>query len=115
MAKRKPINPLASDLCVVAEFLGTTEDNLFLDVKQEPIGIFNEHLEELYGNYAESGIDFKRSYYIAKIIERGAEPAPIYVAASDPDLLIIKGCHRLVAFWILGMKFVPVAYAAKKR
>ena len=115
MAKRKLVDPVVSDLCTVAEVLCTTEDNLLVNIKQEPIGVFDDHLEELCGNYTETGVDFKRSYYIAKLIERGAEPAPIYVVAGDPDLTVIKGCHRLVAFWILAMKFVPVAYVAKKR
>ena len=114
MAKRRPTNVPAADLKVVSEWLGTDEQNIILDIRQEPIGLFEAHLEELCDNYIETGVDFKRSYYIAKLIERGEQPEPIYIAASDPDLLIIKGCHRLVAFWILGMKFVPVAYAAKK-
>ena len=115
MPKRNPTNVPENDLRVVSEWFGTETSDVFLAVKQEPISVFEEHLTELCDNYMESGVDFKRSYYIAKLIERGAEPEPIYVAAGDPDLLIIKGCHRLVAFWILGMKFVPVAYAVKKR
>ena len=112
---KKRVDPVENDLRVVAEWLETTVDNVFVDVRQEPIAAFSDHIEELYGDYDESGVDFKRSYYIAKLIEHGAEIAPVYVAAGDPDLLVIKGCHRLIAFWILGMKFVPVAYAARKR
>lgn len=114
MPKRKPEDIAADDLRAVSERLNTTEDRVFFDVKQEPIGVFDEHLEALCGDFVESGTDFKRSYYIAKLIERGADPEPVYVINNAGELVIVKGQHRLVAFWILGLKFVPVAYVVKK-
>jgi len=39
---------------------------------------------------------------------------PMYVEQGDPDLFVMEGRHRMVAFWLAGMKIVPVAYASKK-
>ena len=104
----------AQDLKDVAEWLNTTPDQLSIEVKQEPIEKFIKQIREMYGTYLEFPKDEKRTDRILKLLKRGADPLPIYVEAGDPHLFVMEGRHRMVAFWLAGMKTIPVAYASKK-
>ena len=101
------------DLDDVADWLNTTPDNLSVEVKQEPIEKFIKQIREMYGTYDEFPEDEERTSRILKLLKRGAKPLPIYVEANDPDLFVMEGRHRMVAFCLAGMKTIPVAYASK--
>lgn len=104
-------DPTQQDLKDVADWLDTTPNKLKVEVKQEPIEKFIKQIHEMYGTYDEFPEDEKRTNHILKLLKRGAQPLPIYVAANDPDLFVMEGRHRMVAFWLAGMKTIPVAYA----
>jgi hypothetical protein len=100
------------DLKDVADWMNTTPDKLSVTVKQEPIEKFIKQIREMYGTYDEFPEDKKRTNRILKLLKRGAKPLPIYVEANDPYLFVMEGRHRMVAFWLEGMKTIPVAYVS---
>jgi hypothetical protein len=102
------------DLDDVADWMNTTPDKLSIQVKQEPIEKFIKQIREMYGTYDEFPKDEKRTNRILKLLKSGANPMPMYVAANDPDLFVMEGRHRMVAFWLMGMKTIPVAYVSIK-
>lgn len=106
------LDPTQQDLKDVADWMNTTPDKLEVVVKQEPIDKFIKQIREMYGTYLEFPEDEKRTNRILKLLKRGAQPMPIYVDANDPYLFVMEGRHRMVAFWLAGMKTIPVAYAS---
>jgi hypothetical protein len=104
----------SQDLKDVAEWMSTTSDKLNIVVKQEPIEKFIKQIREMYGTYDEFPEDEERTNRILKLLKRGAKPLPMYVEANDPDLFVMEGRHRMVAFWLAGMKTIPVAYVSVK-
>ena len=102
----------SQDLDDVADWMNTTPDKLSVTVKQEPIEKFIKQIREMYGTYDEFPEDKKRTNRILKLLKRGAKPLPIYVEANDPYLFVMEGRHRMVAFWLEGMKTIPVAYVS---
>ena len=105
-------DPTQQDLKDVADWMNTTPDKLDVVVKQEPIEKFIKQIREMYGTYDEFPEDEQRTNRILKLLKRGAQPMPIYVEANDPDLFVMEGRHRMVAFWLAGMKTIPVAYVS---
>lgn len=103
-----------NDLKDVADWMNTTPDNISVEVKQEPIEKFIKQIREMYGTYNEFPKDEQRTDRILKLLKQGAKPMPIYVEANDPDLFVMEGRHRMVAFWLAGMKTIPVAYVSVK-
>jgi pyrimidine deaminase RibD-like protein/GNAT superfamily N-acetyltransferase len=101
------------DLNDVAKWMATTPDKIKIVVKQEPIAKFIRQIREMYGTYDEFPEDEERTNRILRLLKRGEQPMPIYVEANDPDLFVMEGRHRMVAFWLAGMKTIPVAYASK--
>ena len=108
-------DPTQDDLSSVADWMDTTVDNLVVNVKQEPIDKFITQIREMYGTYGEFPKDEQRTNRILKLLKQGAEPMPIYVEANDPDLFVMEGRHRMVAFWLAGMKTIPVAFVSIKQ
>ena len=108
-------DPTQQDLKDVSEWMRTTPDKLKIVTKQEPIEKFIKQIREMYGTYDEFPEDEERTNRILKLLKRGAQPMPIYVEANDPDLFVMEGRHRMVAFWLAGMKTIPVAYASVKQ
>ena len=104
----------SQDLKDVAEWMRTTPDKLNIVVKQEPIEKFIKQIREMYGTYDEFPEDEERTNRILKLLKRGANPLPMYVEANDPDLFVMEGRHRMVAFWLAGMKNIPIAYVSVK-
>lgn len=102
----------SQDLKDVAEWMNTTPDKLNIVVKQEPIEKFSKQIREMYGTYDEFPKDGARTNRILKLLKRGADPLPMYVEANDPHLFVMEGRHRMVAFWLAGMKTIPVAYVS---
>lgn len=102
------------DLDDVADWMNTTPDKLSVQVKQEPIEKFIKQIREMYGTYDEFPEDEERTNRILKLLKRGVQPLPVYVESNDPDLFVMEGRHRMVAFWLIGMKTIPVAYVSVK-
>lgn len=101
------------DLVDVAEWLNTTPDNVKIEVKQEPISKFVNQIKEMYSTFDEFPVDKARTDKIVTAIKSGEKPLPVYVEINDPNLFVMEGRHRMVAFYLLGMKQIPVAYASK--
>ena len=106
------VDPTQQDLTDVAGWMNTTPDKLKVVVKQEPIEKFIKQIREMYGTYNEFPEDEQRTNRILKLLKRGAQPLPVYVEANDPDLFVMEGRHRMVAFWLAGMTTIPVAYTS---
>lgn len=107
-------DPSQQDLHDVADWLSTTADKVHIDIRQEPIQKFEKQIKEMYSTFDEFSEDEKRTNRIVKLIKGGAPALPIYVDANDPELFVMEGRHRMVAFWLLGMKTIPVGYASKE-
>lgn len=108
-------DPTKQDLESVAEWLGTTVDQLEVTKSPEPIDRFLNQIKEMYASYDEFPEDADRTNRIVQLIKGGEKPLPIYVEADDPSLFVMEGRHRMVAFWLLGMKKIPVARVSKKQ
>jgi len=108
------IDPTSRDIQDVAEWLHTTPNNLSIEVRQEPIEKFITQIKEMYQTYDEFPSDAKRTRKIIKAIKQGGKLLPIYVEKNDPHLFVMEGRHRMVAFWLLKINMIPVAYVIKK-
>ena len=107
------VDPTKADLVSVAEWLNAKPDQIEVNIKQEPIDKFLEQIKEMHGTYDEFPKDARRTVKIVKLLKQGATPLPIYVEQGDHSLFVMEGRHRMVAFWQLGMKMIPVAYVSK--
>lgn len=105
----------SQDLKDVAQWMRTTPDKLNIVVKQEPIEKFINQIREMYGTYDEYPKDEERTNRILKLLKHGAKPLPMYVEKDDTDLFVMEGRHRMVAFWLAGMKTVPIAYVSVEK
>jgi len=103
------------DLSDVADWMQTTPDKLKIVVKEEPIEKFIKQIREMYGTYGENPKDEVRTNIILKLLKRGAKPLPMYVEDGDSSLFVMEGRHRMVAFYLAGMKTIPVAYVSVKK
>jgi len=107
-------NHMDSDLKDVASWMDTTVDNLHIEVDMVPIEHFKKQIEEMHSTYEEYPNDASRTEKIIDQIKSGATPLPVYIDISDPTGFVMEGRHRMVAFWLLGMKEIPVAYVYNK-
>ena len=108
------IDPTREDLASVAQWLRAEPDQIEVHIKQEPIDKFIPQIKEMYGTFNEFPKDERRTNKILRLLKQGATPMPMYVEQDDPDLFVMEGRHRMVAFWLAGAKTVPVAYVSKK-
>jgi hypothetical protein len=111
---REEYEHMDSDLRDVASWMDTTVDNLHIEVDLVPIEHFEKQIKEMYNTYEEYPNDAERTKRIIDQIKSGAKPLPIYIDISNPTGLVMEGRHRMVAFWLLGMKEIPVAYVYNK-
>lgn len=107
-------NPTADDMKAVADWFHTTVDNLEITVVQEPIHKFINQIENMKQSYGTFPKDVKRTKKVISDIKSSNKLYPIYVEKNDPHFFIMEGRHRIVAFMILGIKTIPVAYVSKK-
>ena len=108
------VDPTREDLASVAQWLRAEPDQIEVHIKQEPIDKFLGQIKEMYGTFGEFPKDERRTNKILRLLKQGATPMPMYVEQDDPDLFVMEGRHRMVAFYLSGMKTVPVAYVSKK-
>jgi hypothetical protein len=111
---KENIDPTLSDINNVAEWLNTTSNNLIIEIKQEPISKFLTQILEMFDTYKEFPNDAKRTNKIVKNIKQFGKLYPIYVEKNDQHLFVMEGRHRMVAFWLLKLDIIPVAYVSKK-
>ena len=107
-------DPTNRDIADAAEWINTTPANLQIEHTQEPIEKYLTQIKEMYGTFDEFPQDKQKTNKIIKLIKAGAPVYPIYVEKGDSDLFVMEGRHRMVAFWLLGMKTIPVAYVSVK-
>ena len=107
-------NITKQDINDVAEWLGTTPDRVEMRIVEEPIEKFLPQIKEMYSTYEEYPQDAERTNKILKLLKAGKEPLPIYVEVDDNHKFVMEGRHRMVAFWLAGLKHIPVAYVKKK-
>jgi hypothetical protein len=107
-------DPTQADIKSVAEWMDTTTGNLDIEIVNEPIQKFIQQIKEMYGTFDENEEDAERTEQIEDLLKQGAKALPIYVEKNDPDLFVMEGRHRMVAFWLVGMTTIPVAYCSKK-
>ena len=107
-------DPTQADIKSVAEWMDTTSNNLNIEVVNEPIQKFIQQIKEMYGTFDENEEDAERTEQIEELLKQGAKALPIYVEKNDPELFVMEGRHRMVAFWLVGMNTIPVAYCSKK-
>lgn len=91
------VDPSESDLINVARWLNESPENITVHIQQESIEKFQAQ-----------GHDPSRVTKIMSLLQQGATVLPVYVA----DGRVLEGRNRLAAFWQLGMKTIPVAYAS---
>ena len=108
------IDPTREDLASVAQWLRAEPDQIEVHIKQEPIDKFLGQIKEMHGTFGEFPKDERRTNKILRLLKQGATPMPMYVEQDDPDLFVMEGRHRMVAFWLASAKTVPVAYVSKK-
>lgn len=102
---------LKGDIESIAEWLDTDVDNLKLTFKMEPIAKFKKQIIEMLGTYYEFPKDAKRTKKIVGLINKTKEVYPIF--AEPEHLFVMEGRHRMVAFWQLDLKEIPVFYCEK--
>ena len=108
------VDPTREDLASVAQWLRAEPDQIEVHIQQEPIDKFLGQIKEMYGTFGEFPKDERRTNKILRLLKQGATPMPMYVEQGDKDLFVMEGRHRMVAFYLSGMKTVPVAYVSKK-
>lgn len=97
------------DKIYVAEWLGVEVEKVKVEIEIEPIDKFIKQITEAMLSYANFPKDKKRTDRIVKLLKDGAPVLPVYVEKSDNNFFIMEGRHRIVAFYILGIKEIPVA------
>lgn len=100
------------DLIDVSEWLDADVEDLVLDVRWEPIEKFLEEIKSMHATYEEFPEDAERTKRILRHLKNGADPLPMYVARDDEHNFVMEGRHRMVAFFLHGMKKVPVCYVS---
>lgn len=103
-----------NDILCVSEWLNTSVDNLDITITNEPISLFKKQILEMFNTYEEFPEDAKRTDKIISLLKSGAEPSPIYIDSKDLDLFVMEGRHRMVAFYLLDLEFIPVANVSLK-
>lgn len=109
-----PNEYIFDDIKDVAECFHTTSDNLEIIIKEEPIDLFLPQIHTILRTYKDFPRDKKRTKKVMREINKTGNLYPIYVENKDPNLFVMEGKHRLVAYILLGFKKIPVAYVSKK-
>lgn len=92
----------------VAKWLGVNIEKVNFDIKMEPIDNFINQAKEALLSYDFFPKDKKRTNKILKLLKSGSPALPIYVEKDDKNNFIMEGRHRIVAFYMLGLKEIPV-------
>jgi hypothetical protein len=103
------------DMIDVCEWMGvkSTKD-LRVSIKWLSIDLFIQQINEMENTYDEYPKDKKRTQKIYQEILNTKILEPIYIDEKDPQLFIMEGRHRMVAFKWLDIKQIPVAEVSIK-
>lgn len=97
------------DLEHVAEWFKRDLSELSFEFKYEDIEKFKKQITEMLKPTEE---DRERIELILKHLKEGEPPYAIFVDKSDN--FILEGRHRIVAFYLYGLKKIPVYYVSLK-
>lgn len=101
---------IESDLISVGEWENADPKDLTYRLVIEPIDVIANSAKEMYDNYDEFPEDAKRTNKIIKLLRSGSQQLPVFIKDGDSDNFVMEGRHRMVAFYVMGLKTVPVVY-----
>lgn len=107
-------DPTEQDLRHVAEWLDVEPHQIQLELTRVPMTLFQDQPERMFDAYSRFPKERQRTEEILKLINAGKPLYPVYVEKDDPSMFVLEGRHRLVAFWMAGMKDIPVARVSVK-
>lgn len=109
------MNPTEKDIKNVSEWFSTDISNVICsEIESIPLSIIEKDIVEMLGTYDEFPKDRKRTEKIIKAIQETGNIYPVYIEKNDPFNFVMEGRHRMVAFYLLGMKEIPVCYVENK-
>lgn len=97
---------IANDLKDVGEWMNSDPVSLIYGLSIEPMSKFEKEAKEMYATYDEFPEDAARTEKIVNLLKKGAKQLPIFY--DENHGFVMEGRHRMVAFYILGLKTVPV-------
>jgi hypothetical protein len=101
------------DIKSVAEWVDATEDEVRFNYDAIfPLKNIEKDILEMIDSYEEFPIDYRRTKRIIKEIQKTGWVEPLYIKKDDPNFFVMEGRHRMVAFYMLGMRQVPVLYVS---
>lgn len=103
---------MEADLKAVSEWLKCKPSQLSLRQARLPAAYFQDLVTDLIGSYTEFPDDKHRMEKILRKIEAGDPALPVFIEEDDPHLFIMEGRHRIVSFFMAGMKDIPVIFAS---
>lgn len=104
-----------SDIQHVSEWFGCSVSEVEVLIKVEPISIFKAQIEEMKSTFEEFKEDKFRTDRIVSLLIEGGKESYLYVEKEDPTKFVMEGRHRMVAFDLIGLKEVTVAYCSKRK
>ena len=114
LLKKFPGLNKTSDIDKVAIWMKSKPEDLGFVIKHEPIEAFAKDKERLknLNSYLK---DLKRVKAISNQLKKTGQLLPIFVQMDDPNLFIMEGRHRILAFWLTGQSTIPVVYVNNKK
>jgi len=106
---------LAADLNDISQWLRCTPQQLVLRQTSLPLTFFHQTAEDMLATFDEFPEDEARMQKILAAIRNGAPVLPVFIEDGDEHHFIMEGRHRIVAFYLAGIKAVPVAFVCKNR
>ena len=103
-----------SDKKSVSEWINVPVGEIKIEMVAEPISKFKTQIIEMYNTYDEFPQDAKRTNKIVNLLKQGAPALPVWVEKDDPHLFVMEGRHRMVAFYLLGLTEILVAYVSQE-
>lgn len=98
-----------NDEKAIAEWLNVEPERIEIEIEMESINKFLHQIKEMLLSYKDYPSEEKRTRKILKLLKKGELPFPVYIEKEDKSFFIMEGRHRIVAFYLLGLKIVPVA------
>lgn len=113
LLKKFPDLKKTKDLIAVSSWLRAEDSDIAYKIAYEPITKFTKDKERLK-SLSKFPKDLKRVKAIAGQLRKTGKLLPVFIEEDDPDMFIIEGRHRILAFWLTGQREIPVVYVNKK-
>ena len=113
LIEKFPALEKTKDLKAAAAWFNVEPSEIGYKLVYEPIEKFQKDKTRLETLDQYPG-DLKRVRRIARELRKNGRLLPVFVEEDDPEMFIIEGRHRILAFWIVGQKEIPVVYVNKK-